>query len=103
MFFYSPSASLMVSHHEKDRSRKVSEHTGLEGCAKVLDIRIAEDIHAGIIKCARDAVVPFFNDVYVLERRANGDIQIIQIGTIRLLLSKALNLSAMHRTAPVPS
>ena len=28
---------------------------------------------------------------------------IIQIGTIRLLLSKALNLSAMQRTAPVPS
>ncbi len=48
--------------------------TDPERSAEILDFGIAQAIHAGVLKYARDAAAPFFDDVHVLERRADSDI-----------------------------
>ena len=62
-------------HHAKRISLKgLAVHADTEGRAEVLDFGIAQAIHTGVLKHPRDAAAPFFDDVHILERRADSDI-----------------------------
>ena len=45
-----------------------------ERSAKILDLGITQTIHAGVFKHAGNAAAPSFDDVHILERRADGNI-----------------------------
>ena len=45
-----------------------------ERSAKILDFGIAQAIHTGIFKYMRNPAAPFFDNVHVQERCADGDI-----------------------------
>ena len=61
-------------HPERIGLKGLAVKANAEGSAKILDFRIAKAIHTGVFKHAGNTAAPPFNDVHILERRADNDV-----------------------------
>ena len=83
--------SLIFRHHYAKRIgfKGLSMHADPKGRAEVLDFGIAQAIHTGIFKYMRNPAAPFFDNVHVQERCADGDIPHTRIAFDQLPLVRS--------------